>query len=197
MLIGTFIQFLLPTLDRAYPYCHMVHLRLKKKHSSWFQRGKMPTYEERVDNVTYLNAAQVKTLRLAYGLLAIYLEADGSECGLKTWLARRELGDEFLMLCEMRDALKQSPEQVTAKVGRLLGEMIDASYKAKELGWDSRYGHIWEDLRNTKLHFHHLLLYGASIAKDNTVAQDYLNTGLFSTDEITRKGVGYQEGQAW
>ena len=97
----------------------------------------------------------------------------------------------------MRDTLAHSPMEVVAKVGKILGEMIDASGKAKKLGWDSRYGHIWEDLRETKLHLYHLLLYGETIANGNKDVETYLKSGIFFADEITPAGVGFQDGQGW
>merc|ERR1711964_572298 len=125
--------------------------------------------EERVKTVTFLNDAQVEVLRRTYRLLLDYLGADGSKSGLKEWLAERELGGEFLMLCEMWDDIVSCPEIIIGKVGKIMGQMIDAGDNARRFGWDSKYGREWERLRMSKIHLHHILIYAGTIIQDEQV----------------------------
>jgi hypothetical protein len=196
-IMDIFIQFLLPTLGRAYEYSHQVYQRINRKTSifdKWSSKSKKNiSPEARTKGVVYLNDTQVEVLRRAYRLLLDYLGADGSKSGLKEWLAIRELGGEFLMLCEMWDEVSNSSEIIIRKAGKILGGLNDTADKASKLGWDSKYGRDWKRLQMSKDHLYHLLLYTGAVIGNEQVNHFLSSHQKIFNDPSLEVGTSFKE----
>ena len=190
--IDLFIQFLLPTLDRAYPYLKKkdtwqfsswdFDLGLRKKKKKSLGDLNLPEPKDRVKHVDYLNDVQVEMIRLAYDEIFSLLNCDGAKAGLKERKAKEQLGGDLLMLLEMWKAVDSVPELVMSETGTIASQMVIEEEKARKYGWDGTAGRRWRQLRDTKNHLYHLLLYAARIKHDKQ-AINFLESVLFDNDK--------------
>ena len=193
--IDLFIQFLLPTLDRAYPYLKKkdtwqfstwdFDLGLRKKKKKSHGDLNLPEPKDRVKHVHYLNDVQVEMIRLAYDEIFSLLNCDGAKAGLKERKAKEQLGGDLLMLLEMWKAVDSVPELVMSETGTIASQMVIEEEKARKYGWDGTAGRRWRQLRDKKNHLYHLLLYAARIKHDKQ-AINFLESVLLI---MTKKAV--------
>ena len=196
--IDLFIQFLLPTLDRAYP-----HLKKKDSWSSWgfsitkkkktsFDAMKLPPVKDRIKHIDYLNDVQVHMITLAYEEIFSLLNCDGAKAGLKEKKAKEQLGDDLLMLIEMWNIIDTNPAEleqtVTMKTSNIAAQMVLREGEAMETGWDGKAGREWNKLNDSKTHLHHLLLYAAYF-KRNKDAINYVESGDFLANTKRNGGI--------